>query len=71
MDFIEGLPKANGFEVIFVVVDWFNKYGHFLALKHSYIAKKVDDLFVKEVVRLHDYPRSIVSYRDKVFLSNF
>lgn len=71
MDFIDGLPKSSEFEVILVVVDRFSKYNHFLALKHSYNAKIVADLFVKEVVRLHGYPRSIVYDRDKVFLSNF
>ena len=34
MNFIEGLPEVNGWKVIFVVVDRFSKYGHFLPLKH-------------------------------------
>ena len=56
MDFIEGLPKSHGWEAILVVVDRVSKYAHFLTLKHSYTAKTVVEVFVKEVMKLHGYP---------------
>lgn len=71
MDFVEGLPKSRGFEVIFVVVDRFSKYGHFMTIKHPYTAKSKAELFVKEIVRFHGHPQSIVFDRDKVLLSHF
>ncbi|KAL4554713.1 hypothetical protein LXL04_037315 [Taraxacum kok-saghyz] len=71
MDFITGLPKSKGFDTILVVVDRLSKYSHFLLLKHPYTAKTVAELFVREIVRLHGIPKSIVSDRDPLFISNF
>lgn len=70
MDFIDGLPKKEGYEAIFVVVDRMSKYAHFFN-SHPYTAKSVAELFVKEIVRLHGYPRSIVSDKDRVFTGRF
>jgi hypothetical protein len=71
MDFIGGLPKVQGTDTIMVVVDRLTKYAHFLPVKHPYTAKDIATLFIKEIVRLHGFPSSIVSDRDKVFLSTF
>ncbi|XP_026451996.1 uncharacterized protein LOC113352387 [Papaver somniferum] len=38
MDFITGLPKSEGKEIILVVVDRFTMYSHFTALRHPYTA---------------------------------
>ena len=71
MDFIEGLPIAGGYNVIMVVVDRLSKYSYFLPLKHPYTAKQVASIFLEKVVSKHGIPKSIITDRDKIFLSNF
>lgn len=71
MDFITNLPKSNGYEAILVVVDRLSKYSHFIPLKHPFTARSIASIFVKEVVRLHGVPESILSDRDPLFVSIF
>ena len=71
MDFIEGLRRVEGCSTILVVVDHLSKYAHFMSLKHPYSAQTVAAIFVKEIVRLHGIPYSIITDRDKIFLSHF
>ena len=52
-------------------MDRLTKYAHFLPLRHPFSAKDVAELFVREIVRLHGFPKTIISDRDRVFVSHF
>lgn len=71
LDFVDGLPPSQGKHSILVVVDRLSKYAHFVAVSHPYTAAQIADVFIKEIFRLHGMPRSIVSDRGQIFLSNF
>ena len=65
------LPKTQGCDCIYVVVDRLTKYAHFFPITTTYTATQVAEVFFRKIFRLHGLPRSIVSDRDSRFLSNF
>ena len=56
MDFITGLPRAQGRDCIYVVVDRLKKFTHFFPITATYTTTQVVELFFKEIFRLHGLP---------------
>lgn len=71
LDFITGLPKSKGKEVIMVVVDRLTKYAHFIGLSHLYKALDVAQAFLDHVYKHHGLPNNLVTDRDPIFTSRF
>lgn len=71
MDFIEGLPRSSGKEVILVVVDKLTKYAHFVGLSHPYSAHSIAVAFLDNIFKLHGMLTTIVRDRDTVFVGSF
>lgn len=67
MDFIVELPPSEGFTTIFVIVNCFSKMAHFIPLKGTPSTSETASAFIKEVVRLHGIPTSIISDRGVQF----
>jgi len=72
MDFVTHLPRTfRGYDTIWVVVDRLTKSAHFLAMNMRMSMAKLAQLYIKEIVRLHGIPSSIVLDRDLRFTSRF
>lgn len=64
MDFVIGLPRSQRkFDSIWVIVDRLTKSAHFLPAKATFSAKDCAKLYIREIVRLHGVPVSIISDR--------
>ena len=71
MDFMGPLPKLNSHNYLLVVIDHLTLQVHLIPMNTQVTAKEVTWLIVKEIIRLHGMPDSIVSDWDAKFTSNF
>lgn len=72
MDFIDGLPRSrSGHDSLWVIVDRLTKSAHFLPVRSTRTVPLLAKLYVKEIVKLHGIPTSIVSDHDPLFTSGF
>ncbi|KAK8528247.1 hypothetical protein V6N12_074781 [Hibiscus sabdariffa] len=72
MDFVSGLPvtpRKN--DSIWVIVDRLTKSAHFIPVQKNMSSDILAELYIREVIRLHGVPMSIVSDRDPKFTSRF
>ena len=72
MDFVVGLPMTRRkHHSVWVMVDRLTKSSHFLPMRTDYSLEKLAELYIREIVRLHEIPISIISDRDPRFTSRF
>ena len=72
MNFVLGLPHIQkSHDAVWVIVDRLIKSTHLLPTNMRYTLKKLAQLYMDEIVRLHGIPTSIISNRDPRFVSRF
>ena len=71
MNFVVGFTTVGGYDSIWVVVDRLTKFAHFIPVRVKYMAEKLVELYISQIVRLHGVPISIISDRISLFTSHF
>jgi len=72
MDFVTSLPNTpKGHDAIWVIVDRLTKSAHFIPINISFPVSQLAEIYIREIVKLHGIPSSIVSDRDPRFTSRF
>jgi len=70
-DFITSLPTSIRKNALWVIIDRLTKMGHFVACQDTMNPEDLADHFLRQVIRPHRLPSSIVSGRGSLFTSNF
>lgn len=71
MPYTQIFTAKFGHTVIWVICDILSKFVHFMTLPTKFAAQYLAMHFLVEICRLHGIPRSIVSDREPIFLSDF
>ena len=64
VDFLGPLPKLNNFEYLLVIIDQLTSQVYLVPTMTTITTKGIAWILLKEVMRLHGLPESIVSNRD-------
>ena len=72
MDFITRFPMNwRKHHSIMVVVDKLTKEAHFILVKSTHKTNDIENIFMKDIFKLHGLPKAIVFDKDVKFTSNF
>ena len=72
MDFVTHLPRTpQGHDAVWVKVDRLTKSAHFLVVRTTFTLERFCQWYIREIVRLHGVPVSIVLDRDPRFTMHF
>ena len=72
MDVVMGLPRTHHqHDSVWVIIDKMTKSAHFLPVRTSYSVEDYAKLYIRELVRLHGVPLSIILERGTQFTSYF
>ena len=68
MGFMTHFPQTSrAHDIVWVILDWIAKSAHFLVVRMTFTLEEFGRLYMREIVRLHGVPLSILSDRDPRF----
>jgi len=70
MDLITDLPLSEGADAILIVIDRLTKMAHLIPCTNDIGAKQFQEMFLREIFRLHGQPRDIITDRGSIFTSD-
>jgi len=71
MDFITGLPEAQGYDAILVICDRFTKQVHIISTTKGTNSLGLAHLYQDHVWKLHGLPNMVISNHGSQFASGF
>lgn len=76
MDFVTGLPTSKNwndakYDSILVVVDRLTKMAHYIPVTKTIKTKNLAKMLIREVIRYHGLPSSIITDRGSLFTSEY